>query len=149
MSRRTQKIDKVVSLAASDERHHGELTGRSQQQLNEQLDKLSELHAYRQNYANKTFVGGGVNVAHWQDYQNFLLRLDRAVRSQQQIVHDGEKNLELHRQRWMTKRQKLESLERLLTRCRDQDRTYEERLEQKRLDDIPASGNRALNFDFE
>lgn len=134
-------------MAASEERHHGEQTGRSQRSLNEQLAKLGELHAYRENYAGKAFANKGASASHWQDYQSFLRRLDRAVQSQQQIVLDGEQQLEAHRQRWMAKRQKLESLERVLTRCREQDRSFEERLEQKRLDDIPCTGNDTFDSD--
>ena len=42
-----------------------------------------------------------------------LLIVLAAVKAQQQIVRDCEKNLATHRQRWMVKRQKLESLERV------------------------------------
>lgn len=137
--KRTQKIGKVVSLAASEERRFGELTGRSQQSLNEQLHRLGELNAYRQSYAAKRPSPAGVAAAHWQDYQNFLGRLDTAVGSQQQIIRDCEQNLELHRNRWLQKRQKLESLERVLEKSRLQDAAYEARLEQKTLDDLPKS----------
>jgi flagellar FliJ protein len=145
--KRTQKIDKVVSLAASEERRFGELTGRSQQALNEQLRRLGELNAYRQGYAAKRPRPSGVTAAHWQDYQNFLGRLDTAVSSQQQIIRDCEQNLEVHRNRWLQKRQKLESLERVLEKSRQQDAAYEARLEQKTLDDLPKSAQRGLNRD--
>ena len=77
----------------------------------------------------------------WQDYQNFLQRLDGAVSAQQQIVSDCEQNLETHRQRWLAKRRRLESLERVLEKYHEQDRAYEDRLEQKTLDDLPSSPN--------
>ncbi|MCH9695719.1 MAG: flagellar export protein FliJ [Gammaproteobacteria bacterium] len=137
--KRTQKIDKVVSLAASEERRFGEITGRSQQTLNEQLLRLGELNAYRQGYAAKRPSPTGVSAVHWRDYQNFLGRLDTAVSSQQQIIRDCEQNLEVHRNRWLQKRQKLESLERVLEKSRQQDAAYESRLEQKMLDDLPRS----------
>ena len=135
--RRSKKINKVVSLAASEERRFGELTGRSQQALNEQMQRLGELNAYRQSYAAKSPRTSGVTAVHWQDYQNFLGRLDTAVSSQQQIIRDCEQSLEVHRNRWLQKRQKLESLERVLEKSRQQDAVYESRLEQKTLDDLP------------
>lgn len=135
MTKRTEKIRKVVSLAASEERRHGEEIGRSQKHLNEQVQQLGELNAFRQSYAQKPPASSGVHAAHWQDYQSFLQRLDDAVLSQQQIVRDSEQNVEVHRQRWMVKRQKLESLERVLDKCRKLDANFEARLEQKRLDD--------------
>lgn len=144
MKRRTQKIGKIATLAAAEERRYGEQAGRSQQQLNEQLERLGELNAFRHNYAKKSAAAGEVSSAHLKDYQNFLHRLDTAVRAQQQIVRDCEQNLATHRQRWMVKRQKLESLERVLARYQSEDAAHEDRLEQKLLDDLPNAGPRGF-----
>lgn len=147
MRNRTKKIGKVASLAAAEERRFGEQAGRSQQQLNEQLDRLGELNAFRHNYAQQNAGATQVSSAHLKDYQNFLHRLDTAVRAQQQIVRDCEQNLATHRQRWMVKRQKLESLERVLARYQAEDTAREDKLEQKRLDDLPNSGPRGFEQD--
>ena len=147
MKKRTRKIDKIVSLAANDERRTGQEAGRSRQRLDEQLARLGELNAYRHNYASKSPSGSTVSAAQWQDYQNFLQRLDGAVRAQQQIVNDCEQNLETHRQRWLAKRRRLESLERVLDKYEQQDRAYEDKLEQKALDDLPASQNAGFSSD--
>ncbi len=135
--KRARKIDKIVALAASEERRLGQETGRSRRRLEEQLARLGELNAYRQTYAGKTQSGAAVSAAHWQDYQNFLHRLDGAVRAQQQIVNDCEQSLEAHRQRWVAKRRRLESLERVLEKCRRHDSAFEAKLEQKAIDDLP------------
>ena len=136
MKKRTRKIDKIVSLAAAEERSLGEQAGRSRKYLDEQLDRLGELNAFRHNYTGKNPASSGVSAAHWKDYQGFLDRLDAAVVAQQQIIRDGERNLETHRQRWLAKRQRLESLERVLEKYKDQDRAYESRLEQKSADEL-------------
>ena len=149
MKKRTRKIDKIVSLAANEERRVGQEAGRSRQRLDEQLARLGELNAYRHNYARKSPSGPSVSSAQWQDYQNFLQRLDGAVRAQQQIVNDCEQNLETHRQRWLAKRQRLESLERVLDKYQQQDRAYEAVLEQKALDDLPPSQNAGFSTDDE
>lgn len=138
MKKRSRKIDKIVALAGAEERRHGEETGRSQAQLNDQLSRLAELNAYRQGYADKTGNSADVHSAHWKDYQNFLYRLDDAVRSQQQIVQDCEQTVESHRRRWMAKRRRLESLERVLERYQKEEHSHAERLEQRALDDLPA-----------
>ncbi len=140
MRGRTRKIGKIASLAAAEERRFGEQAGRSQQQLNEQLERLGELNAFRHNYAKQNAGARELNSAHLKDYQNFLHRLDTAVRAQQQIVRDCEQNLATHRQRWMVKRQKLESLERVLARYQAEDTARDDKLEQKRLDDLPKAG---------
>lgn len=136
VKKRTRKIDKIVALAAAEERRLGEQAGRSRIYLDEQLDRLGELNAFRHNYTGKSPAPAGVSAAHWKDYQNFLQRLDAAVSAQNQIIRDGERNLETHRQRWLAKRQRLESLERVLDKYKEQDRAYESRLEQKSTDDL-------------
>lgn len=138
MKKRTRKIDKIVSLAAAEERRLGEQAGRSRKYLNEQLDRLGELNAFRHNYVGKNPASAGVHAAHWKDYQSFLERLDAAVTAQQQIIRDGERNLETHRQRWLAKRQRHESLERVLEKYKDQDKAYESRLEQKSADELSS-----------
>ncbi len=134
MRRSSEKLGNVRTLARSEERKSGMAAGRLQQRLDEQLARLGELNAFRHNYANRP--ASNVSSAHWKDYQSFLSRLDRAVRSQQQIVRDCEKNLEAQRQRWMVKRQRLESLDRVLEKNRAREAAYQERLEQRQLDDL-------------
>ena len=145
MHRRSRKIGKVAALAASEERRYGEQAGRSQRELNEQRNRLGELNAYRHNYARSGLGRDGVSAAHWQDYQNFLSRLDKAIKAQQQIVQDCEQTLASHRQRWLAKRRKVESLERVLDKYKARETAYAEKLEQKLLDDMP--GSQAGGFD--
>ena len=134
MKKRSKKLKKVVSLAATEERESGMAAGRSQKLLDEQLDRLGELNAFRESYARREF--GKVSAMHLKDFQSFLSRLDNAVQSQRQIVHDCEQNLEIQRQRWTQKRQKLESLERVLEKSEEREAAYQERLAQKQLDDM-------------
>lgn len=147
MKSRTRKIGKVATLAASEERRFGEIAGRSRQHLDEQLDRLGELNAFRHNYAKKSSGTSTVSSTHWQDYQNFLQRLDTAIKAQQQIVRDCEQRLETHRRRWLAKRQRLESLERVLEKYQVEDSIHDARMEQKRLDDLPNA--QATCFDID
>ncbi len=139
MKRRSRKIGKIASIAAAEERRLGQITGRSRKHLEEQLDRLGELNAFRHDYAEKSQARSALNSAHWQDYQRFLHRLDNALKAQQQIVQESERTLETHRQRWIAARQRLESLERVLEKCEAEQRMYEARLEQKRMDELPVS----------
>ncbi len=138
MKIRSKKIGKIVSLAASEERRSGVATGQSSRKLAEQMARLSELNAYRSSYAERSREIGGVSSAHWKDYQSFMHRLDQAVQSQQQIVRDSEQNLEGHRRRWLEKRRRLESLQRVLDSYRTAEYLHEERQQQRALDDLPS-----------
>lgn len=137
MSVRSRKIGKVTRLAESEERRFGELAGHAQHSLEEQRVRLGELHAFRHNYASRATVSTTVRAAHMQDYHNFLSRLDLAIKTQEQIVRDYEQRAAVHRQRWLAKRQRVESLQRVLEKYRVEDKAHEARLEQKRLDELP------------
>jgi len=138
MSKRTQKLNRIVSLAEAEERRHGQITGKSQAMLNDQVERLGELNAHRQSYAAKAQDVADIHSAHWKDYQNFLYRLDKAVRSQQGVISECEQTVESHRRRWMAKRQRLESLNRVLERYEKEEHVLAERREQKVLDDLQA-----------
>jgi len=137
MKNRRQKIGKVASLAAADEQRYGQIAGQSQRHLDEQLERLGELNAYRQNYSDGTRVQTAVSSVHWQDYQNFRNRLDAAVAAQQQIVLDCEQTVLAHRQHWLAKRRRLDSLERMLEKYEVEESLADDRREQKVLDDLP------------
>ena len=136
MKKRSKKLDRIVSLANSEERRWAERAGQSRQELDEQRERLGELNAYRHNYAQQKATGD-VSSAHLKDYKQFLQRLDTAVSAQKQIIQDSERNYETVRQHWMVKRQRRESLERVLEKHLQSEAAWEDRLEQKKLDDLP------------
>jgi flagellar FliJ protein len=137
VNKRSSRLHRIVTLAEAEERQHGALTGRWRARLTEQLDRLDELGAYRRKYLDESRQAEISHSAHWQDRQNFLHRLDQAVRSQQRIVRDCERNFEMHRKKWQQKRQRVESLVRVTDRFRADEQSRAERLEQRRLDDRP------------
>ncbi len=139
MKKRSNRIQKIVKLAESDERRHAEATGASQRRLNEQVDRLGELNAYRHEYAHKSKTQQFSSAAQLKDYQSFLSRLDDAVMSQRQIIHECEQKLEMHRRQWNSKRQRLESLERVRERYSNEETTKHERSEQRAMDDRATS----------
>jgi len=146
MRRRSTVLKKFLAIAAAEERETGQLVGQSRKELDEHVGRLGELNAFRHEYRGKRPSAGSFDAAHYKDYEHFLSRLDAAVRSQQQIVADSEHIVELHRQRWLEKRQRLESLERVVDRYRQEEHEHDQRLEQRSLDDLPG-GSSAFNED--
>jgi len=136
MIKRSDRIRKIATLAQAEERQQCREMSDSQRQLNGQLQKLEELEAYRRTYLARPRPSGSVSTSHWQDYQSFLQRLDQAVNVQQQAVMQGRKNRDLHRRHWVVKRQRLESLERVVERYRRQEDIEKERRDQRAADDL-------------
>jgi flagellar FliJ protein len=141
MRNRSNKISRIVALAKSEEQRVGAELGKSRSSFEEQAERLGQLNAYRHSYQQRSSKVNNASSAHWKDYQNFMQRMELAVRSQLQMVNDAELNLEKHRQRWMQKRQRLNSLQQVLDGYRDAEESYAEKLRQRALDDLPPPGN--------
>ena len=137
MKKRSSRLKKIVALASVEERRECIEMGKSQQELDQAMGRLEELTSYRSGYSDSPNIGASYSAFRWHDYQNFLSRLDQAVNAQRGFVLNGEQNVDAHRNRWMAKRQRLESLERVLERYHAAEDSEIERALQKELDDLP------------
>ena len=141
VKRKSERISRIVAVTKIEERSQCQEMGRAQKKLDDEVNRLGELKSYRQSYQRQFQPGGDVSSARWQDYQNFMQRLEQAVSAQKEQVLTGEQNRDAHRQRWMVKKRKLESLERIVDRYRRSEAVELERQLQKTLDDLPAKTN--------
>lgn len=139
MKKRSRKLERIVSLACSEEQSLRERAGQARKKLEKQRERLGELNAFRQNYKSKAAQSEPIRSAHLEDYKHFQKRLDDAVGSQRQVIQDSERNYETVRRRWIVKRQRRESLERVLDKYRRAEAAHEGRLEQKKIDDLRPS----------
>lgn len=134
-------MERIFVLAQSEERQKRQEMGHAQSLLDAEINRLGELKSYRQSYDQKELSGAGIRPAHWADYQDFLYRLGRAISEQEHHVLTGKENRDLHRKHWMEKRQRLESLQRVVDRYRNDEARQEEQRLQKSLDDRPPAKN--------
>ncbi|MEQ8206728.1 MAG: flagellar export protein FliJ [Woeseia sp.] len=140
MKDKADRIQRVQHLAETEERNFCRAMGEAQRLFGDNEKRLQELQEYRREYANRRPNGGNgtISSVQWTDYQNFLQRLDEAVRAQQELVLNSKQNRDAHRKRWMLKRQKMESLQRVVDRYRTDAVREGERQEQKVQDDLPT-----------
>lgn len=139
--KRSRRIKRVQSLAQTEERSHCRAMGEAQRALVERERQLAELKAYRQDYArgrNPGQPGSTISSARYADYQNFLRRLDDAVHAQAEAVRSTQLDRDAHRERWLVKRRKMESLQRVAERCQADETQELEKLRQKQQDDLPV-----------
>lgn len=132
-------MKKVFDLARTEERKACEAMGRVQKTLDSEISRLNELESYRQRYAKQFKGNQTISPARWQDYQNFLKRIDQAVDAQKVQVMSGRETRDRHRRHWLVRRQKLESLERVVDRFQKAEHVEAERRMQKNLDDLTAT----------
>jgi len=140
MKNRSNRMQKIFKLAKAEERRIAEEMGRVQRSLNADISRLQDLESYRQNYSEQFKSSGTISAARWQDYQDFLERIDNAVAGQKEQVMTGRENRDVHRRRWLTEKQKLDSLERVVDRFRKVEEQDADRRSQKIMDDLTATG---------
>lgn len=142
MKKRSDRLARVHAIARTEERRVCRAMGESQRRLDEELARLEDLKAYRHSYSNRQPLPGNAAAIRWADYRNFLLRLDEAVEAQNQVVLGGAETRDAHRRRWLNKRQRLESLERVVDRYRRLENDHLKREMQKSLDEISSNSGR-------
>lgn len=132
--KRSKRLRVVQSVAAHEELEERKVMANSQGRLNTTSVRLGELKAYRNHYAANQRPASGAGGLQWQDYHNFMQRLDDAVLEQEKVVGAGRIQREAHRKHWMRKRRRLKSLSRVIDRFKTEETEAEERRLQKQQD---------------
>lgn len=136
MSRsRSKRIASVRKIALADEQTASRQLGDAQMAREEHARRLVELEQHRDNYRGAE--QGIVDPVRWQDYQAFLARLDQAIEMQRELETAAEGEVAKARQQWTLKRQRLDSLDKIIKRYRSHETSEQDRQEQKELDALP------------
>lgn len=118
-------MHKVWLLSELEENEESRAMARAQRRLDEEIERLDELETYRGSYRSQASPAAG--SMQWTDYRNFLGRLDQAVAMQSNIVQEARQTRDVQRARWLERRRKKESLERVVERFRDEESAERER----------------------
>lgn len=119
----TQELGQVVRMA-----------GESNQ-------KLTLLLQYRNDYEARfhTSRTEGVTMTGYRNFQIFLAKLDVAIKSQQQVVHESRERVEEGKQAWQEAEKKKMSYSTLAKRQHTEAVRKESQREQKQMDDLVNS----------
>lgn len=131
---RSLRIAKLAGIASHEEARESRRLGEIQATLGDDRKKLDDLKRYRDEYRDGMATRCGDQAIRWQEYQHFLERLDQAIAAQAERVQEGEARHREQRRVWIEKRQRLESLSRVVDRSTAEEKVLEDRLEQARLD---------------
>lgn len=136
MRKRSERMQRVLRLRETEEQAECRRMGDAQRRLDDAAARLAELRGWRASYAEQRGRLGRLPGSHWQDYQRFLDRLDEAIEIQAQAVADGQRQRDVLRRRWLDSRRRAESLERVVTRYRDEEAQARRQAEQRVADDL-------------
>lgn len=133
MSSRAERLQPAVDQAR--QRSEDALTrfAEQQQQLARAEHQLSELHRYREEYANGGDVASSVSAM--LNRQAFIQRIDLAITQQVTEVARQQRQLELVRDDWKHSHARESALDSVVAQHVESERRAEDRREQAELDE--------------
>lgn len=108
---------------------------------NDAEEKLKQLLAYRDSYRERLRESGsgGTSAMALRDFQLFLIKLDTAIKLQQDEVARCQSRWEAGRQEWLRQRGKLKAFDALSQRHRRSETKRENQIEQKEQDELSSN----------
>ncbi|WP_036250938.1 flagellar export protein FliJ [Methylobacter sp. BBA5.1] len=110
--KRSQRIQTIVEIKASQEKNSLEVLGAVQRKKAELQAQLDNLKQYRQEYQERfdRLGGGGVKVAQLLEFRSFIEKLDKAIAGQEQAMRAMDADLAAKRKVWESAHQQTNSL---------------------------------------
>ncbi len=144
--KRSSRFKPVVKVEHNRERTAARHFGHCQQQLSAHQQKLEELIGYRAEYQERYVksMKQGTDGTTIQEYRAFLVKLDRAIAQQEQLILKSEGEVSTSRQHWMQKRTRTKAIDTLVDKIKADENRQVDRKEQRESDER-ALHSRRLN----
>lgn len=134
---RTQRLQPVLRLADREVQKAARALAFMQQRLQQEEEKLRQLHRYQQEYHELVVRDGsaGISSARLHMISRFSSNLDQAMTQQEQQIALVQGQLEQVREHWRSKDMRYRQLEKMMDRIRDQEDALRARQEQRTHDE--------------
>jgi flagellar FliJ protein len=133
-------LQTLIELAVAEVEDAAVRLGRAVKSVEDARQKLALLSNYREEYVSRfqhTMASGFTPMA-YRNYQNFMDKLDTAIRGQEQILSDSERRAEGERGAWRESERKRISYDLLKTRAEHAADLKQAKREQKQSDEQAA-----------
>ncbi|MCG8669025.1 MAG: flagellar export protein FliJ [Pseudomonadales bacterium] len=146
--KRSKRMQPVRKLKQQEERTKAQYFAKTQQEVQREQSQLDMLIKYQGDYFNGLSKGRdqpqsvGLSAQQLDKYQLFLARLHTAIENQRQVLVLKEKAMEAARQEWAAAHARLQAMDSLIDKMRDEEARQEDRQEQRMIDDLPLRNNR-------
>jgi len=133
-SKRMQPVAQHARKSADEAARH---VAECQRRLEDKQAKIDELLSYRDDYAHGLREKGrsGINAAQVNDYNLFMMRLNKAIDQQLVVLENTRKDLESSKQNWLDKQQRARALDTVVSRYERHERHQQSRREQQENDE--------------
>lgn len=138
--KKSKRMQPVRRVKQQHEQELAKQFGQAQQAYLNEQQQLTMLRQYREDYLTSLrdpAAHGLSSAQQLQKYQQFVLRLEKAITNQQEMVVLKEQAVEAARQAWAQANAQLQALDGLIGRMRDEEARQMDKREQRTLDDLP------------
>jgi flagellar FliJ protein len=137
-------LQRLLDIAASEVETAAASLGDLNHQLQLQEQKLTLLLQYHADYQARLrrAVANGLNSGGLRNFNDFIARLDQAIRQQRAAVDEARGRAGQGRDHWQTKRLKAKAFDTLSVRFTTKSTRIESSREQKSQDDFASRGAR-------
>jgi flagellar FliJ protein len=134
---RSRQLKTAKQLFETDERRKAQTLALTERQLLECEAKLAELKGYQADYMRDFAqrAGGGMGAARARDYQEFMARLEEALRQQAELVSRARAQRAEELSKWRGAAQRSVAVDRAEHRDRSEEQRVVERREQRESDE--------------
>ena len=136
--KKSERLSVLAKIEKAKEREEARKYNEFQKIMKGNRKKLSDLENYMGEYREKysQITRNGAEAARIKSCYAFMSQLSIAISQQKQLIQDAESIEEQHRRNWLHARQRMEILEKTLTKFRDEELMYERRREQALADEV-------------
>jgi flagellar FliJ protein len=130
-------MEPVRQVLGGAERARARDMGAAQRSLSAAEQRLQELQQYHLDYLNgfQRNAKAGANALALRDFQQFLGRLEEAVRQQEQIVAQARQSVAGSTAQWQSAARRVKAVDSVVGKWQGEERRREGRLEQKEMDE--------------
>jgi flagellar FliJ protein len=127
----------VLRLAELEVNKAGRQLAALQHKVDAEQAKITQLQDYQQEYRGRLLVAGqaGMTVDRLRLFDGFHQQLDRAIRQQQQLIEQLQRDQITVRQVWQQKDIRFKSLQKMLERLERESSVQQNRNEQRNHDE--------------
>ena len=138
--KRSERMQMVKKVADDFERRRAEALAVCERRVAESEKKLSDLESYRDGYVRDFDVRAkaGIGAAAAINFQAFLLKLEEAMRQQEQVIEAARKLRDAEEQKWRTAAQRAEAIGKTVVRWQGEEQHALDRREQHDSDERAA-----------
>jgi flagellar protein FliJ len=138
--KRSERMQMVKKVADDFERRRAEALAVCERRVSESEKKLTDLENYRAGYVRDfdTRAKSGIGAAAAQNFQAFLVKLEEAMRQQEQVIDTARKQRDAEEEKWRSAAQRAEIIGKTIVRWQGEEQRALDRREQRDSDERAA-----------